>query len=188
MENKAFDGTNDIHMQPIYSAQSLQRLNSTQNPTQNDKIYTIPVDNYNAKTSPAFINAIRKTKEKFLNKKDDQLQDRRRRSYDYHSNHDNPKQESLAVVFDQLKANYITKRREYDFEEQIRQDKVYYPSEMASFNHFFLNLFFNNLFYFLKDFDIAARLIKDAIEGRDVEFKTNKLGLKYIYIYIYTAV
>jgi hypothetical protein len=49
---------------------------------------------------------------------------------------------------------------------------------MASFNYFFLNLFFNNLFFFLKDFDIAARLIKDAIEGRDVEFKTNKLGLK----------
>jgi hypothetical protein len=45
MDNKAFDATNDIHMQPINSAQSLQRLNLTQNPTQNDKIYTIPVDN-----------------------------------------------------------------------------------------------------------------------------------------------
>lgn len=37
----------------------------------------------------------------------------------------------------------------------------------------------------LKDFKIATRLVKDAIESRDVDFRTTKTCLQYKYIKLF---
>lgn len=71
---------------------------------------------------------------------------------------DMDKPEPTEIYADPFQSSYSPREKEYELEEELKQDIIYNPCEL--------------------DFKIAAQLIQDAIDGTNIEFKHNKISLK----------
>lgn len=90
------------------------------------------------------------------------------------------RRKALTKIFENLKEN--RKRSNdtiyMDNEEIALRDIIYSPSELVNICHSYFHKFILCLFYFLKDFKIAAQLVEDAANSRDVDFITNRTCLE----------
>ena len=60
------------------------------------------------------------------------IQQRRHHSEERHNINQNNRNPILTDAFEQLKNNYETKRQGKSFEEQIKRDQIYNPSELVN--------------------------------------------------------
>ena len=155
MENKRLKKDNsNSEIRIINSSPPLPNQRSNTEKKSMQKKSHDDVDSLRSVTSPIFLKAIKAmTNDGYSNKKDGSTCS----TLSTRVSFDLDKQGESEILSDNVSSAYNTRKKEFEFEEEIREDIIYKPCEL--------------------DFNIAAQLIKDAVDGTDIDFKKNKICL-----------